>query len=95
LFLRLAQSVSIEEVLEDLTEITAEKGIHLYSVRVRRGRLDREFKPPIPVATAGRISELTVGVEGGQTQLVVRFYEPNVVEMMRGPTWTYATNAVA
>jgi nucleotide-binding universal stress UspA family protein len=31
---------SIEEVLEDLTEIAAEKGIRLYSVRVRRGRLE-------------------------------------------------------
>jgi hypothetical protein len=58
LFLRLAKSASIEEVLEDLTEIAAEKGIHLYSVRVKRGRLEREFKPPNTVAVAGRISEL-------------------------------------
>jgi hypothetical protein len=29
LFLRLAQSASIEEVLEDLRKIAAEKGIHL------------------------------------------------------------------
>jgi hypothetical protein len=27
-------------VLEDLTEIAAEKGTHLYSVSVRRGRLE-------------------------------------------------------
>jgi hypothetical protein len=33
LFLRLAQSASIEEALEDLTEIAAEKGIHLYSLK--------------------------------------------------------------
>jgi len=63
-------------VLEDLTEIAAEKGIHLYSVRVKRGRLEREFKPTNPFAVAGRIGELAVGVEGGQTHLVVRFYEP-------------------
>ncbi len=75
LFLRLAQSASIEEVLEDLTEIAAEKGIHMYSVKVKRGRLEREFKPPNAVAVAGRIGELAVGVEGGQTHLVVRFYE--------------------
>jgi hypothetical protein len=55
LFLRLAQSAGIEEVLEDLTAIAAEKGIHLYSVRVKRGMLEREFKPPI---SAPRISML-------------------------------------
>ena len=76
LFLMLAQSASIEEVLVDLTEIAAEKGIHLHSVRVKRGRLEREFKPPNAVAVAGRIGELRVCVEGGQTHLVVRFYEP-------------------
>ncbi len=76
LFLKLAQSASIEEVVEDLAEIAAEKGIHLHSVRVKRGRLEREFKPPNVVAVAGRITEVAVGVEGGQTHLVVRFYEP-------------------
>jgi DNA-binding NtrC family response regulator len=59
-----------------LTEIAAEKGIHLYSVRIKRGRFEREFKPPKAVAGVGRIAELAVGVEGGQTRLVVRFYEP-------------------
>ena len=76
LCLRLAQSASIEEVLEDLAEIAAEKGIHLYSVRVKRGRLEREFKPPNDVAVVGRINELAASVEGGQTQLVVKFFEP-------------------
>jgi len=76
LFLRLAQSASIEEVLVDLAEIAAEKGIHLHSVRVKRGRLEREFKSPNAVAVAGRTGDLAVGVEGGQTHLVVRFYEP-------------------
>ena len=76
LFLRLAQSASIEEVLEDVTEIAAEKEIHLYSVRIKRGRFEREFKPPNAVAIAGRIGELAVGVEGGQTHLVMSFYEP-------------------
>jgi len=37
LFLKLAQSASMEEVVEDLAEIAAEKGIHLYSIRVKRG----------------------------------------------------------
>jgi DNA-binding NtrC family response regulator len=68
--------VSIEEVLEDLAEIASEKGIHLHSVRVKRGRLEREFKPPNAAAVVGRISELAAGVEGGETHLVVRFYEP-------------------
>ena len=72
----MAQSASIEEVLEDLAEIAAEKGIHLYSVRGKRDRMEREFKPPNAVAVVGRICELTVGVEGGQTHLVARFYEP-------------------
>src|SRR5262245_18130180 len=76
LFLKLAQSASIEEVVEDLAEIAAEKGIHLHSVMVKRGRLEREFKPQSAVAVVGRISELKAGVEGGQTHLVMRFYEP-------------------
>jgi transcriptional regulator with GAF, ATPase, and Fis domain len=76
LFLRLAQSASIEKVLEDLTEIAAENDIYLHSVRIKRGRLEREFKPPNAIAVVRRIGELAVGVEGGQTQLVVRFFEP-------------------
>ena len=76
LFLKLAQSASIEEVVEDLAEIASERGIHLHRVIVKRGRLEREFKPPNAMAVIGRIGELTAGVEGGQTHLVVRFYEP-------------------
>src|SRR5215510_1143904 len=76
LFLRLARSESIEEVMEDLAEVAEEKGIHLHSVMVKRGRLEREFNPPNAGAEAGRISEVTAGVEGGQPHLVVRFYEP-------------------
>jgi transcriptional regulator with GAF, ATPase, and Fis domain len=76
LYLRLAQSASIEGVLEDLTEIAAEKGIHLYSVSVKRGMLEREFKPPNAGAVVGRINELAVCAVGGQTHLVVKFLEP-------------------
>ena len=76
LYLRLAQSASIEGVLEDLTEIAAEKGIHLYSISVKRGMLEREFKPPNAGAAAGRINELAVCAVGGQTRLVVKFLEP-------------------
>ena len=76
LCLRLAQSATIEEALEDLAEIAAEKGIHLYSIKVKRGRLEREFKPPNAIAATGKINEIEAGVEGRQTQLVVRFLEP-------------------
>jgi hypothetical protein len=76
LFLKLAQSASIEEVMEDLAEIASEKGIHLPSAMVKRSRLEREFELPNAVAVTGRISELKAGVEGGQTHLVVGFYEP-------------------
>jgi hypothetical protein len=69
LFLRLAQSASIEEVLEDLRESAAEKGIHLHSVRVKRGRLERELKPPTAIAVVGRIGELAIGVEVGKPTL--------------------------
>ena len=75
LFLRLAQSASIEAVLEDLTEVAAEKGICLCSVRFTHDRMEREFKIPNAVVT-GRIKELSVSVEGGQTHLVVKFLEP-------------------
>ena len=76
LFLRLAQSASIEEVVEDLAEVMAEKGIRLHSVMVKRGSLEREFNPPDAGAVAGRITEVVASVEGGQTHLVVEFYEP-------------------
>jgi hypothetical protein len=62
--------------LEDLAEIAAEKGIHLYSIRVKRGRLEREFKPSNNVAVVGKINEIEAGVEGRQTRLVVKFFEP-------------------
>jgi transcriptional regulator with GAF, ATPase, and Fis domain len=75
LFLRLAQSASIEEVLEDLAEIAAEKGICLCSVSFTAARIEREFKIPNAVVI-GRIKELAVSVEGGQTRLVVKFLEP-------------------
>jgi transcriptional regulator with GAF, ATPase, and Fis domain len=70
-------------VLEDLREIAAEKSIHLHSVRVKRGRLEREFKPPNAIAVVGRIGELAIGVEGGQTHLVVKFLEPMDGAVMR------------
>jgi hypothetical protein len=73
--LRLAQSATIEEALWDLAEIAAEKGIHLYSLRVKRGRLEREFKPPNAVAATGKINEIEASVEGRQTRLVVKFLE--------------------
>ena len=75
--LRLAQSATIEETLWDLAEIAAEKGIHLYSIRVKRGRLEREFKPPNAAAATGKINEIEAGVEGRQTRLVVKFLEPS------------------
>jgi len=74
LFLRLARRASIEEVVEDLAEIAGKGGIRLCSVRFKCGRLEREFE--LPSATvAGRINKLEVGVEGGQTQLIVKFLE--------------------
>jgi transcriptional regulator with PAS, ATPase and Fis domain len=76
LFLRLAHSASVEDVLEDFAKIAEEKGIRLYSLRFKRGRLDGELKPPNAGSVIGKINELAVDVEGGQTHLVVRFYEP-------------------
>jgi hypothetical protein len=76
LFLRVAQSSNVEEVLGNFAKIAAERGIHLYGVRVKRGRLEREFKPPNAGAVTGRINELAVSFEGGQTRLVVKFQEP-------------------
>jgi transcriptional regulator with GAF, ATPase, and Fis domain len=75
-FLRLGQSSSVEEVLEDFAKIAAEKGIRLFSVRFKRDRLERELKLPNHSASAGSINELAACVEGGQTQLVVKFCEP-------------------
>jgi two-component system response regulator PilR (NtrC family) len=72
---RLARSASVKGVLDDLAEIVAEKGIDLYSIRVVRAGLDREFRPAETVATAERVSELEVGVEGGHTQLILKLCE--------------------
>jgi DNA-binding NtrC family response regulator len=74
--LRLAQSASIEDVLNDFAKIAAEKGICLCSVRFTRGRQGREFKLPNPDPLSGRINELAVDVEGGQTRLIVKYLEP-------------------
>jgi DNA-binding NtrC family response regulator len=75
-FIRLARSASIEDLLEDFTRIAAEIGIRLYSIRFKRGRLEREFKLPNQGAIAGSVCELAANVDGGQTRLIVRFYEP-------------------
>ena len=75
-FLRLAQGVSIEEVLDNFAKIVAEKGIGLCGVRFVRAKFDREFKIPGAGAGAGEVCELDIGVEGGQTHLIVRFREP-------------------
>ena len=91
--LRLAQSATIEEALEDLAEIAAEKGIHLYSIRVKRGRLEREFKPSNNVAVVGKINEIEAGVEGRQTQLVVKFFEP--LDGVAVGEFEYATHLAA
>ena len=72
----MAQSSNVEEVLENFAKIAAEREIHLYGVRVKRGRLEREFKHPNAGAVTGRINELAVSFEGGQTHLVVKFREP-------------------
>jgi hypothetical protein len=74
--LRLAHSASIEDVLNDFAKIAAEKGICLCSVRFTRGRLGREFELTNTDAVSGRINELAVDVEGGQTRLVVKYFEP-------------------
>jgi transcriptional regulator with PAS, ATPase and Fis domain len=68
---RLARSASVESVLDDLAEIAAEKGIDLHSIRVVRAGLDREFRSKETAIAAERMSELKVGVEGGQTRLVL------------------------
>lgn len=75
LFLRLARSASVEEVVGDLAEIAAEKGICLCHVRFTCDRIEREFKIPNAVV-GGKGKELAVSVEGGQTRLVVKFIEP-------------------
>jgi len=74
--LSLAQSASIEDVLNDFAKIAVEKGICLCSVRFTRGRLGREFELPNAGAVSGKINELAVDVEGGQTRLIVKYFEP-------------------
>ncbi len=69
---RLARSASVKSVLDDLAEIVAGKGIDLCSIRVVRAGLDREFRPTETATTAERVSELEVGVEGGQTRLILK-----------------------
>jgi hypothetical protein len=75
LFLKLGQCASVEGVLEDLTRIAADKGIYLCGIRIKSDRLEREFYLPNNGGMAGKISEFTVAVKGGHTQLVVLFCE--------------------
>lgn len=75
LFLRLARSASVEEVVEGLAEIAAEWGICLCGARFTYDGMEREFELPNAVAP-GRIKELAVRVEGGKTHLVLKFLEP-------------------
>ncbi len=63
-------------MLDGFARIAAEKGIRLCSVRFTRGRLEREFELPNAGVVSGRINELAVDVEGGQTRLVVKYLEP-------------------
>jgi len=93
LFLMLTRSASIEEVLVDFTKVAAEKGIRLYSVSFKRERLERELKLPNDGAGAGRINEIVVCVEDGQTQLIVKFFEP--VESAVVCELKYATHLAA
>jgi transcriptional regulator with GAF, ATPase, and Fis domain len=76
LLLRLVQSASIDDVLHGFAKIAAEKGICLCSIRFKRGRMESGFELPIADAMSGRINELAVDVEGGQTRLVVKYFEP-------------------
>jgi transcriptional regulator with GAF, ATPase, and Fis domain len=76
LVLRLAQSASIDDVLNDFAKIAAEKGICLCSVRFTRGKLKHEFELPNSDPVSRRINELAVDVEGGQTRIVVKYVEP-------------------
>jgi DNA-binding NtrC family response regulator len=76
LLLGLVQSASIEDVLSGFTKLAAEKGICLCSVRFRCGKQGREFELPNAGAVSGRVNELAVDVEGGQTRFVVKYLEP-------------------
>src|SRR5262245_64077306 len=73
LFLRVGQCMSVDEVLEDLTNIAAEKEIYVDSIILISQGLEHEFKPAKVGAMIGRLNELTLIIEGGRTQLVVRF----------------------
>jgi hypothetical protein len=75
MFPRAGEGRNVEEVLEDFAKIAAEKGIQLYSVRVKCGCFKWKFKPPDAGAAAGSINVLAVNT-GGQTRLVVKFFEP-------------------
>jgi DNA-binding NtrC family response regulator len=76
LLLGLVQSASIEDVLNGFAKIAAEKGICLCSIRFRLGKLGSEFELPNAGPVSGRINELAVEVEGGQTRFVVKYFEP-------------------
>jgi len=74
--LKLARGASIQDVLDGLEEIAAQRGVVLHSIKFTNSGLNRELKLPGAGAGAGRVCELDIGVEGGQTHLIVRFREP-------------------
>ncbi|MGH9853434.1 MAG: hypothetical protein ACREBD_26635, partial [Blastocatellia bacterium] len=73
---KLARCASVESVLDDFAKIAVEKGIDLRSVKFTRAGLQREFKPAKAAEADRNVSEIEVGVEGGQTRLVVKFHGP-------------------
>jgi transcriptional regulator with PAS, ATPase and Fis domain len=75
-FLRLAQSASVEGVLEEFTRIAVEEGIELCSVSCVRAGWEREFKLSGAGGGVRRVCALDVHVEGGLTRFIVKFYEP-------------------
>ncbi len=72
---RLARGANIEGVVESLAEIVRENGIDLCGIRVLRPGLDREFGVEVD-ASAGKPHDLRIGVEGGQTEIVLHLREP-------------------
>ena len=82
--LKITQCASIEEVLGDFAKIGSEIGIDVCCVKVAYAQLEREYEISKAGADGRKIIELAVGVEGGQTRVVVYFREPLNRSVIRG-----------
>jgi transcriptional regulator with PAS, ATPase and Fis domain len=69
--MKLVQCVTSEETLEHLAEIVTSKGVTLFSIKLLRPYINREWKPRVTPTGHTELFKIEAHVEGGQTHIVL------------------------